>query len=334
MKFVSQGWIFFAINCILTAFGSAVREQPVPEKMPEIPELKSRIDFGARESFADCGFLPRRRSKRDNAKVRGSGLIVGGQSAAAGQHPWHASLSLEEIHDFCGATLISKTTLVAAAHCLYREAGIPILASELEVTLGMHSALERFETSQQKLQVSRILLHPGYNHSNHRNDLALIVLQNEVQFTNFVRPICLWNSDYDLDKIVNKTGTVVGWGFTANHTQPEFLQEAQIKVVSYQECFESNKFFFSKFLHPREHFCAGIPQNQRGACSGDGGSGFYLTNSGRHFLRGVVSMGRSKRVITEDNYQIFTCNPNYYVLYTDVTNYMRWIVDNTPDLNA
>ncbi len=57
--------------------------------------------------------------------------------------------------------------------------------------------------------VSQVILHPEYNNIPHNNDMALLRLSSPVNFTNFIRPVCLaaegstFNSD---------TMWVTGWG--------------------------------------------------------------------------------------------------------------------------
>ncbi|XP_059488124.1 transmembrane protease serine 11B-like protein [Neocloeon triangulifer] len=302
--------------------------------MPEISKLQEWIDFGQNQSFPNCGYQERRRrDKRDDDKNAHTHFILGGQDADSGQFPWHASLSFiwntYELVDFCGATLISRKTLITAAHCLFHTSGLPREASALEVTLGMRQ-ISKDEEFRQIRRASKVIVHPGYNHRNDfGDDIALIILAENVQVTAKVRPICLWNSNYDLNKIANGTGTVVGWGRTSDDTLPDTLQRADLKIVSYQECYQSSRLFMSENLHPRENFCAGYPHNQTGACKGDSGGGLYIRESGRYFLRGVVSSGIKKLEINKEEF--IACDPNSYSLFTDVTNYMQWIVDKKID---
>ncbi|XP_059488773.1 transmembrane protease serine 2-like [Neocloeon triangulifer] len=305
--------------------------------MPKIPKTKSKKDFGPNQSFANCG---RRSGERQRKREAGKALplVTNGRNAVRGQHPWHASLSMEtdtgREADSCGATLISKKVLVTAAHCLFDEDGSSLNASHVDVTLGMHNR-SNLQEKRQKFTAASLVIHPGYNHSTweFKDDIALVILAEEVNFNDFVRPICLWNDDYDLNKIAKKSVMVVGWGYTLDHEQSEILQKAKLKVVSYEDCFKSNSMFFSKFLRPTENFCAGIPKAQTGVCLGDSGGGLTFYDRGvsrRHVLRGVVSMGLMRK-FSED---FRTCNPKFYALYTDVTNYMDWIVQNSPDINV
>jgi len=57
--------------------------------------------------------------------------------------------------------------------------------------------------------VVEILIHPEYNTSNYQSDLALLILSSPVEFTTYVRPVCLWDkAEIDLENVVDKEGTV------------------------------------------------------------------------------------------------------------------------------
>lgn len=48
----------------------------------------------------------------------------------------------------------------------------------------------------QRPAVKSITIHPDYKVSE--NDIAVIELERPVQFTNWVRPVCLWEGDTDM----------------------------------------------------------------------------------------------------------------------------------------
>jgi hypothetical protein len=67
-------------------------------------------------------------------------------------------------------------------------------------------------------QVAEILVYPAYNTSNYQSDLALLILSSPVQFTKYVRPVCLWDkTQVDLENIVNEEGTVSNTSYFRLH---------------------------------------------------------------------------------------------------------------------
>lgn len=72
-----------------------------------------------------------------------------------------------------------------------------------------------------------------------------------------MQPICLWESNkIEQSEVINKVGTVTGWGITEKDEVSEFLLQASMPVVSFVTCLRSNDKFFSKFLSDN-NFCAG-----------------------------------------------------------------------------
>lgn len=58
----------------------------------------------------------------------------------------------------------------------------------------------------QSHHVSKITRHPQYNFEKFANDIAVIRLSNRAEFTDVVRPICLWQGPKDIDHLIGKLG--------------------------------------------------------------------------------------------------------------------------------
>jgi len=57
-------------------------------------------------------------------------------------------------------------------------------------------------------QVKEAIVHPKYHRASKANDVALLLLKDEAIMTDMVRPICLWDDDYDIKKISGSKGMV------------------------------------------------------------------------------------------------------------------------------
>jgi len=112
-------------------------------------------------------------------------------------------------------------------------------------------------SSNYSTQIARALIHPDFKRDNNENDIAIITLQTNIIFSSRVQPVCLWKSDkIDLQNLVGKPGTVVGWGLTEKGQISNALQEAKLPVVTTLTCLRSNRDLFGRLLTDG-NFCAG-----------------------------------------------------------------------------
>jgi len=134
--------------------------------------------------------------------------IIGGKPSAHGQFPWTVSLrkkiSGRGSHHTCAGSLISNRHIVTAAHCLHRTT-----KDMWEAVLGEHHP-EAFDNGEQIMKIEKMQPHPDYvNGMDIRNDIAIIRLSENVQFTEYVSPICLPNIN---QTIPGADGILAGWG--------------------------------------------------------------------------------------------------------------------------
>ena len=103
------------------------------------------------------------------ATVQPSGAVVDGRNADANEWPW--MVSLRAGGHMCGGSIISPTTVVTAAHCLEG-----MRAGDLAVRAGTRQV----DGAGQRLDVDRIIRHPGYNPDTVENDIALLRLEGRL----------------------------------------------------------------------------------------------------------------------------------------------------------
>ncbi|XP_060547744.1 transmembrane protease serine 11C-like [Pantherophis guttatus] len=249
----------------------------------------------AQRIFSDiCGL-------RNNRSL-GSSRITGGVST--GEWPWQASLQRNNIHR-CGATLISNTWLLSAAHC-FREANNP---HKWTVSFGTY-----LRPALMIRLVKTIIIHEKYRSTGHEHDIAVLQLTKSVEFTRAIHRICLPDSNeripYNIDAVVT------GWGALSNEGEtPNVLQEATVKLIDTKVC--NRREVYNGAIKPGM-ICAGYLEGGIDSCQGDSGGPLMTFDSRRMwYLVGIVSWGDE-------------CGkPNKPGVYTQVTYYRDWITKYT-----
>ncbi len=81
----------------------------------------------------------------------------------------------------------------------------------------------------QELQIDKIIMHESYNPVTLAHDIALLKLKTKATLGAGVGLVCL--PDENLALVPGKTCYITGWG-TLDESQPEYLQEASVPIVS------------------------------------------------------------------------------------------------------
>ncbi|XP_067433234.1 transmembrane protease serine 9-like [Thunnus thynnus] len=229
--------------------------------------------------------------------------IVGGEDAPPGSWPWQASLQRFGRH-FCGGSLINKEWVMSAAHCFSSTS-----TSGWQVSLGRQN-LQGKNPNEVSRTVARIILHPNYDSDTNNNDIALLRLSSPVEFTDYIRPVCLAASSS-----VFNNGTdswVTGWGAVKEGVSlpfPETLQEVEVPVLGNRQCNCLN----GVGTVTDNMICAGVLAGGKDSCQGDSGGPMVNQQGSVWVQSGIVSFG-------------FGCaRPNLPGVYTRVSNYQSWI---------
>ncbi|CAG9812305.1 unnamed protein product [Chironomus riparius] len=249
----------------------------------------------------------------------GKGNIIGGSQVPRGVFPWSTALVKSDGQFFCGGTLISKTKIITAAHCIHEKHSTrQTTAHEIRVLLGVYDLNDQYEVGRFTAAVKSIEIHPDWNPNivSFDADIAIITLEEPVQFTKYIQPICL-NSP------VSSKGFVVGYGksedLLKNHENIPKIIETPIHENA--NCFLKNQQLVS--ISSSRTFCGGSGDGQ-GVCTGDSGSGLFVIYQQTFYLRGIVSSSLFKFGQS--------CDVDSYSVFTDISHFNGWILDNLGNL--
>ncbi|MEE6524731.1 hypothetical protein FKM82_024349, partial [Ascaphus truei] len=158
-----------------------------------------------------------------------SDRIVGGQDSVYGEWPWQVSLRKNGYH-ICGGSLINTQWVVSAAHCF--KGANP--ASDYMVNLG---AYQLSSPRGIMVPVKEIHIHPTFKQDGSSGDIALLKLQNPIQYSDYILPICIPTPDVVVP--TNYPCTVTGWGSIKSgvgNPTPQTLQKVQLPIIDHSEC--------------------------------------------------------------------------------------------------
>ncbi|XP_050355200.1 venom protease-like [Nymphalis io] len=248
--------------------------------------------------------------------------VVGGVDAKLGDFPWMALLGYKESGDAethwkCGGSLISSHHVLTAAHCIHRHEKDLYL-----VRLGeLDYAREDEGATPIDVLIKYKIKHEGYNYKTYVNDIGLLILQNDVEFTEFIKPICLpVTSDLRSNTFEKYNPIIAGWGHTQyGGTSASHLQVLQLPVVSNDICRKAYIDYKAQVIDERV-LCAGFKKGGKDACKGDSGGPLMQPipeNMTSYFFQiGIVSYGRR------------CADAGFPGIYSRVTYFVPWLQQN------
>jgi len=229
--------------------------------------------------------------------------IYGGNNVKSKRAPWQVKLDGPA---GCGGTLVSLSTVITAAHCVVNSKPIYWRVSAGHIAKYSSSG---YETGFQRSNVKSIHVHPEYNRPRrHNHDIAVMKLESPFTYTDFVRPACLPDKDFEME-----TGwtAITGWGATEQGST-QILKKTTVPMWKRQKCTRALRTRITE-----AQICAGATGLD--TCQGDSGGPLVAmiynetTNQIRWTLTGVTSWG-------------YGCgrkgSPG---VYANVANHLEWL---------
>lgn len=252
-----------------------------------------------------------------NTQPRGAGPWDTG----FGEFPWQAMVILESNKTLlCGGAIISETTVVTAANCVYGLNPREVMIKGGEWRLGVDAEPKTFQI----VRVKDVIYHPAYQPTTLNYDVAMLVLEDRLRYDTHIGPLCLDENDVVPSASYDNCVTT-GWGreVLRVHIGNALMRQMPISLLSESE---SQRQAQANGFTAESHIC-GRPAAD--ACDVDIGSALACADtSGTYYLKGVYSSdngcGRPDQIASFSTIDVQWIkqalkNPNQFI--TPVPNY-------------
>ena len=201
----------------------------------------------------------------------------------------------------CGASLLSHTRSVTAAHC-WRTRN----AQARQFTLAFGTA--NIFSGGTRVTTSSVHLHGSYNMNNLNNDVA-IINHNHVGFNNNIQRINLASGN---NNFAGTWAWAAGFGRTsdaASGANNQQKRQVSLQVITNAVCART----YGNSVIIGSTLCVS-GANGRSTCSGDSGGPLSIGSGGGRQLIGITSFGSDRG-----------CQRGYPAGFARVTSFNSWI---------
>ncbi|XP_055378490.1 trypsin Blo t 3-like [Condylostylus longicornis] len=221
------------------------------------------------------------------------GRIIGGENAAIEDYPYQVSIQYNDGFHFCGGSIYKPNVIITAAHCVFG-----LEAEKIHIRAGSNNR----NSGGVIVTVKEIIPSENWNSQTIDNDIAILILTENLQYSDKIQPIEIAKQEPQPGKLAYS----VGWGLTEENGKesPVILQAISIPIWERNDC---NKLVKARLTE--NMMCAGVKQAGKSSCRMDSGGGLAVDGK----LVGVVSWGEG-------------CGKyNSPSVFANVPKYISWI---------
>ncbi|XP_053379053.1 tryptase-like [Mercenaria mercenaria] len=270
--------------------------------------------------------------------------VIGGTEISKGHSPWlvslHGKIVTERLfgiipirhrHVYCGGSLLNDRYVLTAAHCFdsgrdVDEWEVRLATVDLKVALAdrfmdfLGKTLGKKDWRIWEIDVSKIIIHPGYNKNDlWYQDIAIVKLEDPVpsgpRFEHIKRIQLPDGFDFSFPA-KGSNCHMAGWGCTAaGGGISRYAMSVQLPILDDTEC---GYYYNLRTMFGR--LCAGFKSssNSGGICPGDSGGPLVCQNYlGEWTQVGIASFTSKARP------------EKFPAVFTRVSDYVTWIKSYT-----
>ncbi|MED6248959.1 hypothetical protein ATANTOWER_007536 [Ataeniobius toweri] len=234
--------------------------------------------------------------------------IIGGQGVSPGSWPWHVTF-FSNGGLFCHGSLITDEWVLTGAQCSTRA-----YLSGAVVHLGANDGSGFSNVTR---RIDSIHCHQDFknNYYDNENDICLLKLSAPVDFTDYIRPVCLASENSTFHE--GTASWVTGVESYYYYYYSSNLQDVDMSVIGTNKCscsYNSSYYSYYNRAITNNMLCARSENGSKTASYADQGAPLVTKQNSIWVQSGIVSY------IT-----------GYYlgqpIIYTRVSQYQKWISD-------
>ncbi|XP_031354798.1 phenoloxidase-activating factor 3-like [Photinus pyralis] len=230
------------------------------------------------------------------------------------EFPWIAQLLYgKDRHVQCTGSLINNRYVLTAAQCLAYTSPVAVRLGDFNATSDKDCVYhtnfgEECSDPIQEFDIEEAVPHADFDKDTSKNDIGLIRLSRNVEYSDYIRPICLPTPNSRVIRGGEELA-LSGWGLLSDGGN---LTEVKKKILATAVCLrQCNRFYrtFDKVLD-RNNICA--IETVSYSCHGDGGGPLMMSVRSQWEVVGLLLFG-------------VRCDATTPSVYLNVKNYVGWI---------